>query len=211
MATSRQDLSRQQRHVYQQLKRRWEREGVLPSPSRLAQELGLHYTTLRQHLQALAKKGYLRFESQGVGRAPLVKLVGQGGVPLLGDIPAGPLSEAIEAPEGHLKLPGAGSLYGLKVSGNSMADLIQDGDVVLLDKDARPHSGNICAVRLEGEVTLKYLEWSAEWPAGARTLRLRPHNSQYPTVEVGARALEVVGVYRGLLRGEVIRALLQDD
>jgi repressor LexA len=189
------------------LQRRWEREGALPSPSQLAQELGLHYTTLRQHLQALAKKGYLRFEGQGVGRAPLVRLLGQGGVPLLGDIPAGPLSEAIEAPEGRLKLPGASSLYGLQVSGNSMADLIQDGDVVLLDKNARPHPGNICAVRLEGEVTLKYLEWIE----GARTLKLRPHNPQYPTVEAAARALEVVGVYRGLLRGEVIQALLTDD
>ena len=86
-----------------------------------------------------------------------------------------------------------------------MADLIQDGDVVLLEQGRHRRSGEICAVRVDDdEVTLKYLD-----DLGAGRFALRPHNPAYPTVEVAGNRLAVDGVYRGLLRGSVAAALTQ--
>ena len=118
---------------------------------------------------------------------------------------AGPLSEALEHPEGYLRLPGYPEGYGLRVHGDSMADEIKNGDVVLLQK--RPHrSGEICAVRIDGsEATLKYLD---TYP-NHKTVRLRPHNPAYPYLEVEAERVAVDGVFAALLRGDVIEVLLQ--
>ena len=202
----RRPLSPQQAKVLRKLQR-VRRQGEFPHLSELARDLGLHYTTLRQHLEALSAKGYLNFQSRGTGRSPQLELLNfQTGVPVVGDIPAGALSEAIESPDGYLALPGDEAYFALQVRGDSMADLIQDGDLVLLDKDASPRPGEICAVRLGDDVTLKYLEWAES------TLKwrvLRPHNPLFPILRVEAESVHIEGVYRGLLRGSVIKTLLK--
>lgn len=171
----------------------------------LAAAFGVTDTTVREHLQAIARKGYLEFRSRGHGRPPHVRLL-TAGVPVLGHIAAGPLSEALEFPEGYLKLPSYPGLFGLRVHGNSMADEVKDGDIVLLKK--RPHrSGEICAVRIDGsEATLKYLDLYVDRP---ERVLLRPHNPAYKALEVAARQVVVDGVFSGLLRGEVIDDLMQ--
>jgi repressor LexA len=170
----------------------------------LAEMFGISAVTLREHLDAVARKGYLEIKSRGRGRNPSVKLR-YGGVPVVGQIAAGPLSEALELPEGYLKLAAYPGRFGLRVQGSSMADLIQGGDVVLLRK--RPHkSGDICAVRIDrSEATLKYLDLYVTDP---ETVLLRPHNPEYPNVEVEAKRVVVDGVFSGLLRGEVIDELM---
>ena len=199
-------LSPQQAKILRKLQR-VRRQGELPQLSELARDLGLHYTTLRQHLEALATKGYVRFQSRGTGRSPQLELLGfRTGVPVVGDIPAGALSAAIESADGYLALSGDAGYFALQVRGDSMADLIQDGDLVLLDKDAPPRPGEICAVRLEDDVTLKYLEWTESAP---QWRVLRPHNPFFPTLQVEAKSVHVEGVYRGLLRGSVIQTLLK--
>jgi repressor LexA len=171
----------------------------------LGAAFGITDTTVREHLQAIARKGYLEIRSRGHGRTPYVRLL-TAGVPVVGHIAAGPLSEALEFPEGYLKLPSYPGRFGLRVQGDSMADEVKDGDVVLLKK--RPHrSGEICAVRIDGsEATLKYLDMDGNHP---ETVCLRPHNPAYPTVEIEAKQVVVDGVFSGLLRGEVIDDLMQ--
>ena len=138
-------LTDRQRLIYAQLKARGEDSLV-----ELAARLGIHYSTLREHLGALERKGYVTLEPRGVGRSPVVRLTGtREGVPVVGRITAGPLSEALEHPEGYLRLPGYPEGYGLRVHGDSMADEIKNGDVVLLQKRP-PKSGEICAVRVDG-------------------------------------------------------------
>lgn len=178
------------------------------SLSDLAAELGVAYQTLKDHVLSLERKGFVSFEKRGVGKSPKITLKTRLGVPLVGHIAAGPLSEALEDPEGYLKIPGYHDGFGLRIRGQSMADLIQDGDVVLLQK--RPHkNGDICAVRVDGsEATLKYLERDPEQPDKAV---LRPHNPDYPTLEVESRYVAVDGVYSALLRGDVIRALFLES
>ena len=172
----------------------------------LAEQFGIRRETVREHLAALARKGHIEFISKGRGRHPVVRLLASG-VPVVGHIAAGPLSEALEYPEGYLKLPTYPGKFGLRVQGDSMADAVQDGDVVLLKK--RPHkSGEICAVRVDGsDATLKYLDMYVNHP---ETILLRPHNPSYPTAEVEAERVVVDGVLSGLLRGEVIGDLMQE-
>jgi repressor LexA len=197
-----------QRKVYERLRAHYQRSGDLPELSSFARQMGVHYVSLKQHLEALHKKGFLVFESRGRGKSPRMELPAEAtGIPVLGAIPAGPLSEAVSHAEAYLPLAGLRDMhFALRVHGDSMADLIQDGDVVLLEKRQPARSGEICALRLEeSDVTLKYLD-----DVGKGRYVLRPHNPDYPTVEVAGRDLSIDGVYRGLLRGDVLQALLQD-
>jgi repressor LexA len=202
-------LSPAQQRVYQRLRDHAARTGATPDLAEFARELGIHYVSLKQHLQALDDKGWITFESRGRGRSPRLELPAEAtGVPVLGSIPAGPLSQAIEHAEAWLPIPGLhGRGFALRVAGDSMADLIQDGDVVLLEKRPTRRSGEICAVRVgDDEVTLKYLDRldGGRWA-------LRPHNPAYETLRVAGREIEVEGVYRGLLRGGVVDALAVRD
>jgi repressor LexA len=201
------ELSAMQRKVYERLTERFRRHGDMPELSLLARELGMHYVSLKQHLEALDRKGYITFESRGRGRSPQLSLPAQAtGVPVLGDIPAGPLSEAVAHAEAYLPLAGlTRARFALRIHGDSMADLIQDGDVVVFEKRQPYRSGEICAVRLgEDEVTLKYLD-----DLGSGRFALRPHNRDYPALEADGTEITVEGVYLGLLRGDVLEALIE--
>jgi repressor LexA len=202
-------LSAVQQKVFNKLRDYQRRNGQLPDLSAFARELGMHYVSLKQHLEALAKKGYLSFEGKGRGRSPHIALPAQVvGIPVMGHIPAGPLSEAFADAESFLPIPGIyDHHFALRVKGDSMADLIQNGDVVLFKQQNQPdRNGQICAVRIEeSETTLKYLD-----KLEPNKYLLRPHNPLYPTLEVHARDVKIDGVYLGLLRGELAWALLSE-
>jgi repressor LexA len=201
-------LSPRQRKVYDRLLEHHRRTGGTPDLSEFARGLGVTYVTLKQHLEALAAKGYLTFEGRGRGRSPIVRLPAAAtGVPLLGTIPAGPLAEAVADAEGYLPLPGLGERwFALRVRGDSMSELIQADDVVLFERGTPARDGLVCAVRVEeDDVTLKYLDRD-----GPARYRLRAHNPAYPERRVAARDLQVDGVYRGLLRGDVLDVLLRE-
>lgn len=175
---------------------------VTPSLNLLADRLGVHYVTLRQHIKALERKGYLRMRSHGRGRAPTITLQHQpAGIPIAGAIRAGGLHEALQDPEGYLALPATADTFALRVTGASMADLIQDGDLVLLRRDVDWMNGAICAVRVGEQATLKHLTRD-----GSHVI-LKPHNPRYPTTRYHASEVQVDGVYQGLLRGSAARTL----
>ncbi len=207
---STQPLSPVQQKVYDRLLEHQRRTGSTPDLAELARNLGVHYVTLKQHLEALQGKGYLVFESRGRGRSPRLELPAQAtGIPLLGEIPAGGLSIASAHAEAYLPDVGGAtrSDFALRVHGFSMADLIQPDDIVLLAAARPSRSGQICAVRVgEDEVTLKYLDFL---PQGS--YQLRPHNPDYPTLTVHGSELSVDGVYRGLLRGSAAEGMLQHN
>ena len=194
------------------LKKRWRERGSQPNLNEVAGELGMQYMSLRQHLEALNKKGYLTFTSQGRGKPPVIRLAEKGpvrlepheGVPLLGDIAAGGLHEAVEHCEGFLSLPGRGERFALRVKGDSMSERIEDGDVVILRRCPFT-SGDICAVRHEDETTLKYVDVGNDGRA-----TLRPHNPLYSLIEVKLEEIYVAGVYDALLRGAVVHELFEE-
>lgn len=203
-------LSPTQEKVYRRLVEHQRRTGATPELSELARTLGVHYVTLRQHLEALHTKGYLTFESRGRGRSPRLELPPEAtGIPLIGEIPAGSPGLASAHVEAYLPpLAASGALradFALRVHGFSMADLIQPDDIVLLAATRPTRSGEICAVRVgEDDVTLKYVR---RLPGGK--VELRPHNPRYETMVLPAEEVSIDGAYLGLLRGDAADALLE--
>ncbi len=200
-------LSAAQAKVFSKLKDHKRRTGQLPVLSLLAQDMGIHYVSLKQHLDALAKKGYLILESRGRGKAPYLELPSECiGLPVLGSIRAGSLSEAYAEAEQFLPLRGFDERhFALRVEGNSMADLIQDGDIVILEKRLPNRSGEICAIRVgDSEATLKYLDILADG------YLLRAHNLDFASIKITAEDIHIEGVYKGLIRGEVSVSLIKE-
>jgi repressor LexA len=200
------DLTKQQRRVYVYFKRQWQERGGQPNLSEVAKGLNMHYVSFHQHLKAIETKGYLSLTSLGRGKPPVVRFYDEG-VPVLGDIAAGGLHETESYHGGYLRLRGDGKRFGLRVRGDSMADLIQDGDIVVLEK-REPRDSEICAVRVDGgEVTLKYLD---RYLNHRNKALLRPHNANYAPLEVDLERVQIDGVFESLLRGGIIAELLEE-
>ena len=70
---------------------------------------------------------------------------------------------------------------------------IQEGDLVPVDRQKRPVSGDIVAAQIDGEWTLKYYE-----KRGAK-VRLLPANKKYPVL-IPERELVIGGVVVGSVR-----------
>ncbi len=112
-------------------------------------------------------------------------------VPLLGRVPAGPLSEAIEDIESYLpvrpKFRGA-ELFALRVEGDSMRDAgILDGDVVIVQRQPTANPGDIVVAMIGDEATVKtlYVE--------GRRVELRPQNPEYAPIVPDPTELRVLG------------------
>lgn len=153
------------------------------------------------HIDALVQKGALLRDPRKArslrlppGNSPAPA------IPLLGRIPAGPLSEALESPEflsPSELLPHRSGDFLLKVCGDSMTgDGILDGDLVLLRPGIPVPHGAIAAVCVgdDREATLKRV-----FPEGP-LVRLRAAHPAYRDIIVPAEAVTVAGVFRGLVR-----------
>ncbi len=68
-------LSKKQDSVYAFLEDMWLVHNRQPNLAEMAKHLGIHYVSLKQHLNALEAKGYLRIETQGRGRPPIIHLL----------------------------------------------------------------------------------------------------------------------------------------
>ncbi|MFH1790492.1 MAG: transcriptional repressor LexA [Candidatus Omnitrophota bacterium] len=87
--------------------------------------------------------------------------------------------------------------YILKVDGDSMADAgIRQGDLVLIQRNITPRTGDIVVAEVDGEWTLKYFEKKG------KTVRLRAANPKYPDIYpknelvIGGVAIANVRKYR---------------
>ena len=101
-------------------------------------------------------------------------------IPVLGSVPAGIPTEAIQDVLDWEEIPaamceGGKEYFGLRVSGDSMYPQFLDGDVVIVRKEATCVSGDICVVYVDGyDATLKQVILG---PDGSLTLR--PKNPEY--------------------------------
>ncbi len=104
-------------------------------------------------------------------------------VKLLGSISAGFPSPAEEELRDTMSLDeylinNPSSTYLLKIDGDSMIDAgIHQGDLVLIDKNLTPGTGDIVVAQVDGEWTLKYFE------KRGRAVYLRPANKKYPVIK----------------------------
>ncbi|MFZ5584319.1 MAG: transcriptional repressor LexA [Thermodesulfobacteriota bacterium] len=150
------------------------------------------------HMKALEKKGFMRSEP-GLPRA-LNLLNRPKGIPVLGRIAAGAPILAVEDADERLDLDpeffGSGRFFALRVRGDSMiGDHIQEGDLVIIRAQDQAGPGEVAAVLIDDEVTLKRL----------RPLRdgveLVASNPAVKAIKVGPeQPLRVLGVMAGLVR-----------
>ena len=119
-------------------------------------------------------------------------------IPIRGVIQAGGPVESFEHEDeddtivvaNHLLSGKHEALFALRVRGDSMIDaLVQEGDVVLLQKTAEVRNGDMVAawLKLKQETTLKYY-----YRAGNK-IQLKPANPAYDPIEVPAQNVVIQG------------------
>ncbi len=149
------------------------------------------------HMKALQKKGFLRSTP---GKPRTLEILTPKGIPLLGRIAAGEPMLAVEEADDVLGLDpgffGSGKFFALRVRGESMVEAhIKEGDMVILRAQEQAQPGEVVAVLLEDEVTLKHF-----YP-GKNEIELRPANSTMQSIRVKPdRAPQILGVMKGLVR-----------
>jgi repressor LexA len=201
-------LTERQRQILTVIQTWAQRHGYSPSSREIADSLGLASTsTVGRHLRALEEAGFLR---RGRATRPIdvrmFLLPGQRqpaqqpatvGVPLLGDIAAGTPILAEQNSDEVLALPrdlvGRGSLFGLRVRGDSMIDAaICDGDIVVVKQQHEAYNGDIVAAMIDDEATVKVYR-----RRGGHVV-LEPRNRAYENID-GDRAT-VLGKVVSVLR-----------
>jgi repressor LexA len=191
-------LTPRQRKVLEFIRESVERRGFPPTIREIGDAVGLASTSsVSYQLITLQKKGFLRRDATKP-RAVDVRLPSEmpGGlddgqvhsqfpepryVPVLGRIAAGGPILAEQAVEEVFPLPkelvGEGTLFMLKVVGDSMVDAaIADGDWVVVRQQPTANNGDIVAAMLDGEATVK------TYKRRDGHVWLMPHNPQYEPI-----------------------------
>jgi repressor LexA len=203
------ELSDRQLRVLQAIRDWMHEHGYPPSVREIGDAVGLTSTSsVAYQLRVLERKGYLRRDPHRPRTVGV--LVGSEGaddseskpaayVPVVGRIAAGGPILAEESIEDVFPLPkeivGDGTLFLLKVVGDSMVDLaITDGDWVTVRQQPDAENGDVVAAMIDGEATVKTFKRTDEhvW--------LMPHNTAYePILGDDAKILgKVVAVLRRL-------------
>lgn len=121
-------------------------------------------------------------------------------VSLVGQIACGQPITAEENLEGYVSIPAEWhATFTLMCKGDSMEPTIHDGDLVAIRKDVEVENGEIAAVRIEDEATLKHVYLHSDY------IELRPENPAYSSIirrkeEMNDVTIEgkAVGLCRGL-------------
>lgn len=120
-------------------------------------------------------------------------------IPLVGSIACGTPITAEENIEARIGIPAAWRAdFALTCKGDSMAPKIQDGDIVCIRKQAEVENGEIAAVRIDDEATLKRFYRQGD------TVLLQAENPAYPPLVYTQHQLDdisIEGLAVGFCRG----------
>ncbi|MFN8226150.1 MAG: transcriptional repressor LexA [Mycobacterium sp.] len=192
-------LTERQRTILEVIRASVTSRGYPPSIREIGDAVGLTSTSSVAHqLRTLERKGYLRrdpnrpraVDVRGADDAVNPVLTDVSGsdalpeptfVPVLGRIAAGGPILAEEAVEDVFPLPrelvGEGSLFLLKVVGESMVDAaICDGDWVVVRQQNVADNGDIVAAMIDGEATVKTFKRTSG------QVWLMPHNPAFDPI-----------------------------
>lgn len=204
--TQPEELNERQRRILKVIRQAIDTQGYPPSVREIGEVVGLKSpSSVHTQLAALERAGYLRrrptrsraiellerARSYSDGDAPVEAVSSApaegatANVPLVGDIAAGSPLVAEENIEEVVPLPkslvGDGSLFMLRVHGDSMIDAgVHDGDFVVVRQQPTVEQGEMCAVMIDGEATVKFFRRSPEG-----RLYLDPANPNYEPIRVG--------------------------
>lgn len=192
-------LTRRQRDVYDFIRKKILSRGYGPTVREIGGEFDISSPNgVMCHLKALEKKGLITREPNMSRAIQLTNVPAHdNGIPLVGDVAAGNLTEAIEQAE-RFELenwfPKRKNQFALRVQGDSMIDAgISDGDLVICRRARTASRGDIVvAMTDDGEATLKY------WYPEARRIRLQPANSSMKPIY--SRNVRVLGIATGVIR-----------
>ena len=111
-------------------------------------------------------------------------------VPIVGDIACGTPITAEQNIDGYADLPdGVHADFAIRCKGDSMSPTFQDGDLVLIRQQPEVQNGQIAAVGIGGETTLKHVYRRDDG------LLLTADNAAYPPIYVPANSDEEIVIY----------------
>jgi SOS-response transcriptional repressor LexA len=162
----------------------------------IEKELGLATGSLDRPAAKIEKVKTIANEILNVTRIPVLSSVQAGSPTDHGDIC---FDEFIEVPG---KLPKG--CYALKVTGDSMSPLIDNGDVVVVDPDRWPKPGD-CIVARSGLENLSEATVKRYYPvgfdaSGREVFEARPFNEMYPVMHSVDQKLEIIGTVCKLIK-----------
>ncbi|MCC6729679.1 MAG: transcriptional repressor LexA [Chthonomonadales bacterium] len=182
-------------------------QGYPPSIREIGNAFGI--SSLRGvtvHLDALERKGYIKRASTSrsiavIGKTGATSLSKNAAfLPVVGTIAAGtPItaSENVEClvPVSHDLVRNVEGAFVLRVRGDSMiGEHIVPRDLVVIKPQASAENGDLVAVLLGDEATVKRIQFSDG------RVRLMPANPAYEPIEVNREDSRVIGKVIGLLR-----------
>ncbi len=195
-------LTPQQQRVLDYISREVSERGYPPSVREICAALGFRSSsTAHRYLAALEEKGYLE---RAADRPRAMRILDSAGsrvqcryVPIIGRIRAGKPLLAEENMEGYFPLPAefaaGGEYFILRVEGESMSGAgIHDGDFVIVRRQQTVENGEIAALLLGEEATVKRFYREKDY------FRLQPENEQFEPILT--REVEVLGKVTGLFR-----------
>ncbi len=197
------DLTKRQKEIFDFIRKYAAKTGYPPTVREIGKAVGLHSSsTVHAHLANLEKIGLLRRDPTKPRAIELLvdkakKVIGNPGLPVVGQVAAGQPVLAEEQIEEYLEVPdvigGESGDYILRIKGDSMKNAgILEGDYVVVRPSDVADDGEIVVAVIEDEATVKRF---FREPDG---VRLQPENDAYEPIRTTEAQLlgRVTGVFR---------------
>ncbi len=183
------EITSPQRRTLRELRRFTNRRGFPPTIQELADILGISGPSVRDQVNQLVRKGYVKRESRKargltVVREPTDEVLELLAVPIVGSVVAGQPILAEENVIGEVLVDSravrSGRCFALEVRGDSMIGAgIRDQDLVVVREQPVAESGDIVVALLDQEATVKRLSIRDE------RIELRPENPKHRPMPIG--------------------------
>ncbi|MFA5831590.1 MAG: transcriptional repressor LexA [Candidatus Paceibacterota bacterium] len=198
-------ITKKQKQVLDYIKKYQKKKTYAPSLEEIKKHFGkASVSTAHFHIEKLKEQGLLKKEKnlpRAISALENEKMVS---IPFLGTIVAGfPIEtmrekETIAIPQS--KLPKQGSLFALKVAGNSMIEEnINDGDIVLVNKQNTAENGQkVVALINNYETTLK------KFYSDKKGIRLEPANKKMNAIIISEHTpFAIQGVVTDIIKNDI--------
>ena len=198
-------LTVKQERVFNFIRKYKEESGYPPTVREITKNLGLSGpNSAKKFLDILERKGWIKKTAKSSRAIEILneaKNVLPYLVPVVGSIQAGTPILAIENIEENIaldpSLAGDKDTFFLRVQGNSMIDAhIMDGDLAMVRPQSTVEQGEIAAILIGEEATIKYFFKENEF------IRLQPANSRMEPILISAdkEHVKIIGKITGIVR-----------
>lgn len=158
------ELTTKQQKVLEFIRTQIKKLGAPPTIREIGERFGFNSTgTVRDYLNALEKKGFIKLGERKSRCIELVRSLTQG-IPILGMVRAGEPNTAVEDIEGYIDLEEfqphlQSDVFALRVKGDSMIDAgLHEGDLVIVRRQSTALTGEIVVALINSdEATVKYI------------------------------------------------------